>query len=57
MASLVKLAHNMVWTRQIPQMRDWCPKALDGRVVYQNSAAAFVTYDEEHHVTVPAGGE
>jgi catechol-2,3-dioxygenase len=47
--SPVKLAHVVLWTRQIPQMRDWYLKVLDARVVYQNPAAAFLTYDSEHH--------
>lgn len=49
MASPVKLAHVVLWTRQIPEMRDWYLRVLDGRVVYQNPAAAFMTYDDEHH--------
>ncbi|HEY1704511.1 MAG TPA: VOC family protein [Trebonia sp.] len=49
MASPEKLAHIVLWTRQVPKMRDWYLKVLDARVVYQNPAAAFLTYDEEHH--------
>jgi catechol-2,3-dioxygenase len=49
MVSPVKLAHVVLWTKRVPQMRDWYVKVLDARVVYENPAAAFMTYDEEHH--------
>jgi catechol-2,3-dioxygenase len=57
MASPTKLAHVVLFTKQVPQMRDWYVTVLDGRVVHQNPAAAFITYDDEHHriaVTDPA---
>jgi catechol-2,3-dioxygenase len=49
MASPTKLAHVVLFTRQVPRMRDWYVTVLDGRVVHQNPAAAFITYDDEHH--------
>lgn len=49
MASPTKLAHVVLWTTQVQDMRDWYLKVLDGRVVHQNPAGAFITYDDEHH--------
>jgi catechol-2,3-dioxygenase len=49
MTSPTKLAHVVLWTKQVPRMRDWYVTVLDGRVVYENPAAAFLTYDDEHH--------
>ncbi|MET8210442.1 VOC family protein [Streptomyces sp. NPDC005373] len=49
MASPQKLAHVVLWTRQIPQMRDWYNDVLEARVVHENQAVAFLTYDDEHH--------
>ena len=49
MASPEKLAHVVLWTRQLPQMRDWYLDVLEARVVHENPALAFLTYDDEHH--------
>jgi YD repeat-containing protein len=49
MVSPVKLAHVVLWTRQVPQMRDWYVQVLAGRTVHENPAGAFLTYDDEHH--------
>lgn len=49
MTSPTKLAHVVLFTKQVPQMRDWYVTVLNGRVVHENPAAAFVTYDDEHH--------
>ncbi|MDX3453316.1 VOC family protein [Streptomyces sp. ME02-8801-2C] len=49
MASPEKLAHVVLWTRQLPQMRDWYLDVLQARVVHENPALAFLTYDDEHH--------
>jgi catechol-2,3-dioxygenase len=49
MVSPVKLAHVVLWTKRVSEMRDWYVTVLDGRVVYENAAMAFMTYDEEHH--------
>ncbi|MFE2843347.1 VOC family protein [Streptomyces scopuliridis] len=58
MASPMKLAHVVLWTRQVPRLRDWYLNVLQARVVHENPAAAFLTYDDEHHriaVTDPDG--
>jgi catechol-2,3-dioxygenase len=44
-----KLAHVVLFTRRIPQMRDWYATVLDARIVTENPAMAFLTYDDEHH--------
>jgi len=49
MGSPAKLAHIVLFTRQIGRMRDWYLTVLDARVVHENPAAAFLTYDDEHH--------
>ncbi|MGW6457198.1 VOC family protein [Streptomyces sp. NPDC055078] len=49
MASPQKLAHVVLYSSQVPAMRDWYVKVLDGHVVYETPAGAFVTYDDEHH--------
>lgn len=49
MVSPVKLAHVVLWSKQVPRMTEWYRSVLAARVVYQNSAAAFLTYDDEHH--------
>lgn len=49
MASPNKLAHVVLFTGQLPTMRDWYLNVLDARVVHENPAVAFLTYDEEHH--------
>ncbi|GAA1229270.1 VOC family protein [Pseudonocardia alaniniphila] len=47
--SPAKLAHVVLWTRQIQQMRDWYGTVLGARVVHANPFAVFMTYDDEHH--------
>jgi catechol-2,3-dioxygenase len=49
MVSPTKLAHVVLNSEQIPEMRDWYRSVLDGRVVHENPAMAFLTYDDEHH--------
>jgi len=49
MASPVKLAHIVLWTTNLPTMRDWYVTVLEGRTVHENPALAFITYDDEHH--------
>lgn len=44
-----KLAHVVLFTPQVPKMRDWYVTVLDGRVVFENPHACFITYDDEHH--------
>ncbi|WP_063798069.1 VOC family protein, partial [Streptomyces sp. 150FB] len=59
MVAPVQLAHVVLWTRQVPRMRDWYVKVLDARVAYEKPPAlAFLTYDDEHHriaLTDPEG--
>lgn len=49
MASPAKLSHVVLYSRQVPAMRDWYVKTLDGRVVHETPGMVFVTYDDEHH--------
>ncbi|MET7992146.1 VOC family protein [Amycolatopsis sp. NPDC005232] len=49
MASPAKLAHVVLWTKQLPEMKQWYGKVLGAHVVHENPFAAFMTYDEEHH--------
>jgi catechol-2,3-dioxygenase len=49
MPSPNKLAHVVLWTRKVKEMRDWYVKVLDARVVFESPAGAFLTYDDEHH--------
>ena len=44
-----KLAHVVYMTRRYEQMLDWYQKVFQATVQYQNSAFAFLTYDDEHH--------
>ena len=47
--SVPKLAHIVLQTNRLPEMRDWYCRLLDARVVYENPAMVFLTFDEEHH--------
>jgi catechol 2,3-dioxygenase-like lactoylglutathione lyase family enzyme len=49
MAKPVKFAHVVYMTRRFNEMIDWYQKVFEARVVYQNPALAFLTYDDEHH--------
>jgi catechol-2,3-dioxygenase len=49
MASPAKLSHVVLYSQQVPVMRDWYVRLLDGRVVHEASAVVFLTYDDEHH--------
>ncbi|GAA2130471.1 VOC family protein [Actinomadura napierensis] len=44
-----KFAHVVFQTGQPAAMRDWYCSVLDGHVVYEDEALAFITFDEEHH--------
>lgn len=44
-----RLAHVVLYTANIPTMRDWYKNVLAARVVHENPAAVFLTYDDEHH--------
>jgi catechol-2,3-dioxygenase len=43
------LSHLVLQTGQLSAMRDWYLTVLDARVVYENPAMCFITFDEEHH--------
>jgi catechol-2,3-dioxygenase len=49
MAKPTKFAHVVYQTRRFDEMLDWYQKVFEARVVYQNPALAFLTYDDEHH--------
>lgn len=49
MVSPQKLAHVVLFTGRVAEMRDWYLTVLDARVVHENPAVVFITYDEEHH--------
>jgi catechol 2,3-dioxygenase-like lactoylglutathione lyase family enzyme len=44
-----KFAHVVYSTRQFQKMIEWYQTVFEAKVVYQNPALAFMTYDEEHH--------
>jgi catechol 2,3-dioxygenase-like lactoylglutathione lyase family enzyme len=49
MSATPKFAHVVFQTSRRDEMRDWYCALLDGRVVFENAALTFVTFDEEHH--------
>jgi catechol 2,3-dioxygenase-like lactoylglutathione lyase family enzyme len=49
MPAQARLAHIVLMTRQLPQMREWYCKVLGAHVVYENPVLCFLTFDEEHH--------
>ncbi|WP_326566391.1 VOC family protein [Amycolatopsis rhabdoformis] len=49
MASPAKLSHVVLYSRQLPAMRDWYVNTLEGRVVHETPGLVFLTYDDEHH--------
>jgi catechol-2,3-dioxygenase len=49
MPSPKKLAHVVLWSRKVQEMRDWYIKVLGAEVVFENAGGAFLTYDDEHH--------
>jgi catechol-2,3-dioxygenase len=49
MASPAKLSHVVLYSQQVPVMREWYVRLLDGRVVHEAPGLVFLTYDEEHH--------
>jgi len=44
-----KLAHVVLRTAQVDRVVDWYCTVLGARVVHQDGALAFLTYDDEHH--------
>lgn len=49
MAKPSKFAHVVYSTRRFEKMIDWYQEVFEAKVVYQNPALAFLTYDDEHH--------
>lgn len=49
MATPKKIAHVVYQTRRYEEMLDWYQTVFEAKVVYQNPAFAFLTYDDEHH--------
>src|SRR2546423_9636528 len=49
MARPSKFAHVVYSTRRFDEMIDWYQRIFEAKVVYQNPAFAFLTYDDEHH--------
>lgn len=43
------IAHFGIRTRRLEEMIRWYEAALEARVQYRNSTAAFLTFDDEHH--------
>ena len=44
-----KLAHIVLMTNQLAEMRDWYGNVLGAHVVYENPGLCFMTFDDEHH--------
>lgn len=49
MVSPAKLAHVVLRTQHLKEMREWYVTVLDGKVMHEDPASAFITYDDEHH--------
>jgi catechol 2,3-dioxygenase-like lactoylglutathione lyase family enzyme len=49
MARPSKFAHVVYSTRRFEEMIDWYQRVFEAKVVYQDPALAFLTYDDEHH--------
>jgi catechol 2,3-dioxygenase-like lactoylglutathione lyase family enzyme len=49
MAKPTKFAHVVYSTRNFDEMVAWYQNVFEAKVVYQNPALAFLTYDDEHH--------
>ena len=60
MKATPKLAHFVLKTNRLAEMRDWYCTVLDAHVVYENPGLCFITFDEEHHriaLLAPPPGE
>ncbi|MFZ2172487.1 MAG: VOC family protein [Rhodococcus sp. (in: high G+C Gram-positive bacteria)] len=44
-----RLAHIVLQTNQLPEMREWYLKVLGARIAFENPVMCFLTTDEEHH--------
>src|SRR4051812_42093988 len=49
MTSPAKLAHVVLRTQHLKELRDWYVTVLDGKVMHEDPASVFITYDDEHH--------
>ncbi|HKZ77219.1 MAG TPA: VOC family protein [Pyrinomonadaceae bacterium] len=49
MARPSKLAHVVYMTRRFEEMIAWYQNVFEAKVLYQNPAIAFLTFDDEHH--------
>ena len=49
MTSPSKLAHVVLQTNRIGEMRDWYCKVLGARVIHDSPIISFISYDDEHH--------
>ena len=45
----LRLAHVVLQTNRIPEMREWYGQVLDAEVVYGDDRFCFMSFDEEHH--------
>jgi catechol-2,3-dioxygenase len=65
MVKPAKFAHVVYQTRRYDEMIAWYEEVFEARVVHQDPALAFLTYDDEHHrfafanldVLKPGGGD
>jgi catechol-2,3-dioxygenase len=49
MAKPIKFAHVLYATRRYDEMIAWYEAVFEAKVVHQDPALAFLTYDDEHH--------
>ena len=49
MQATPKLAHIVLMTNRLEEMRDWYATVLGAHVVYENPGLCFMTFDDEHH--------
>lgn len=49
MTAIPKLAHVVLQTSRLDEMRDWYCSVLDAHVVFEGHGLCFLTFDEEHH--------
>lgn len=47
--SPASMAHFVLWTKNLAQMKEWYLKVLGARVVHDHEKICFITYDDEHH--------
>lgn len=49
MQATPRLAHIVLMTNRLAEMRDWYATVLGAHVVYENPGLCFMTFDDEHH--------